>query len=40
MDVETILTKEKADLIWQKILKKLGENKIAGSAQMFRFVFQ
>jgi hypothetical protein len=37
MDLEKILTKEKADLIWETILKKLEEDRIVGSAQMIRF---
>jgi hypothetical protein len=34
MDMETLLTKEKADAICEKIAKGLDENKIVGSANI------
>jgi hypothetical protein len=40
MDMETILTKEKADAIWEKISKGLEDNKIVGSAQMIRYAMR
>ena len=39
-DKERILTKEKADAIWEKISKGLEEDKIRGSAQMIRYAME
>ncbi len=40
MDVEKLLTKEKADSIFAKIAKGLEENKIVGSANMIAYVMK
>lgn len=40
MDMENLLTKEKADLIHAKIAKELDENKIAGSANMIAYALK
>jgi hypothetical protein len=39
MDMEKLLTKEKADLIYAKIAKELEENKI-GSANMIAYALK
>jgi hypothetical protein len=40
MDMERLLTKEKADFIFAKIAKGLEENKIVGSANMIAYVMK
>ena len=40
MDVEKLLTREKADLIYAKIAKGLEENKIVGSANMIAYALK
>ena len=40
MDMEKLLTREKADAICAKIAKGLEENKIAGSANMIVYVMR
>jgi hypothetical protein len=40
MDIERLLTKEKADFIFAKIAKGLEENKIVGSANMIAYVMK
>ena len=40
MDMETPLTKEKADIIFAKIAKELEENKIVGSANMIAYALK
>ena len=40
MDMEKLLTKEKADLIYAKIAKELEENKIVGSANMIGYALK
>jgi hypothetical protein len=40
MDMESLLTKEKADAMWEKISKGLEENKIIGSAQMIKYAME
>ena len=40
MDMENLLTKEKADFIFAKIAKGLEENKIVGSANMIAYVMK
>ncbi len=40
MDVEKLLTREKADLIYAKIAKELEENKIVGSANMIAYALK
>ena len=40
MDMEKLLTKEKAESICAKIAKGLEENKIVGSGQMIRFAME
>jgi hypothetical protein len=38
MDTKTVLTKEKAEALVERIQKGLEENKISGSAQMIAYV--
>ena len=40
MDMEKLLTKERADSICTKIAKGLEDNKIAGSANMIAYVMR
>ena len=40
MDIEKLLTKEKADLLCATIAKRLEENKIVGSANMIAYVMK
>jgi hypothetical protein len=40
MDMKKLLTKEKADVICEKIAKGLQENKIVGSANMIAYVMK
>jgi len=40
MDVEKLLTREKADLIYARIAKELEENKIVGSANMIAYALK
>jgi hypothetical protein len=40
MEMETILTKEKADAMYEKIAKGLEKNKIVASAQMIDFAIR
>jgi hypothetical protein len=40
MDMEKLLTKEKADFIFAKIAKGLEENKIIGSANMIAYAMK
>ena len=40
MDLEKLLTKEKADAICEKIAKGLEENKIVGSANMISYAMK
>jgi hypothetical protein len=40
MDMEKLLTKEKADFIFAKIAKGLEENKIVGSANMIAYAMK
>lgn len=40
MDMEKLLTKEKADAVSEKIAKGLEENKIVGSANMIAYVMK
>ena len=40
MDMETLLTKEKSDLMCAKIAQGLEENKIVGSSNMIVYVMK
>jgi hypothetical protein len=40
MDMETLLTKEKADAICEKIVRGLEENKIVGSANVIAYAMK
>jgi len=40
MDMEKLLTKEKADAVSEKIAKGLEENKIVGSADMIAYAIR
>jgi hypothetical protein len=40
MDMEKLLTKEKADSIFAKIAKGLEENKVVGSANMIAYAMK
>jgi hypothetical protein len=40
MDMEKLLTKEKADLIFAKIAKGLEDNRIVGSANMIAYAMK
>jgi hypothetical protein len=40
MDMEKLLTKEKADAVSEKIAKGLEENKIVGSANMIAYAIR
>lgn len=40
MDMEKLLTKEKADFIYARIAKELEENKIVGSANMIAYALK